>query len=58
MAAPTGSRGNSVAYFIIGAVVAAIVGYGIYYFTEGPGGEKSADVEISISENGLKVDAD
>jgi len=45
--------GNGTLYFIVGALVAAAVAFGIYYFTEGPGGSNS--VEISIGEDGIKV---
>ena len=55
MANATGTSGNRFIYFLVGVVVAGIVGYGIYYFTEGPGGHK-ADLEISVSDNGIEVD--
>lgn len=45
---------NKFLYFIIGLIVAGGVAYGIYYFTEGPGGEDK--VEISIGENGIDID--
>lgn len=52
MANPEPSR-NGILYFVVGALVAAAVAFGIYYFTEGPGG--SNKVEISIGEDGIRV---
>ncbi|MFN4183710.1 MAG: hypothetical protein ACK4M6_02930 [Hyphomonas sp.] len=52
MSAPNSS--NRLLYFIVGILVAAAIGFGIYYFTEGPGGEDK--IEISIGEDGIKVD--
>lgn len=48
------TSGNGTLYFIVGALVAAAVAFGIYYFTEGPGGSDS--VEISVGEDGIKID--
>lgn len=45
---------NKFLYLIIGALAAAAIGFGIYYFTEGDGG--SDKVEISIGEDGIKID--
>ncbi len=45
---------NKFLYLIVGAIAAAGVAFGIYYFTEGDGGEDK--VEISIGESGIKVD--
>ena len=56
MANTTRSSGNGLMYFLVGAIVAGAVGFGIYYFTEGGGSSNSADFEISVSENGIKVD--
>ena len=58
MANATRSSGNGLVYFLIGAIVAGVVGFGIYYFTEGDGAQNSADFEISVSENGIKVNGD
>ena len=55
MANATGTSGNKFLYFIVGAIVAGAVGFGIYYFTEGDGAHK-ADLEISVSDDGIKVD--
>ena len=41
-------------YLIVGALIAAGVAFGIYYFTEGQGGPDK--VEISVSEDGIKID--
>ena len=53
MAQSNGS--NSVAYFLIGGLLVAVAGFGIYYFTEGKGADK-ASVEISVDENGIEVE--
>lgn len=45
---------NKFLYFIVGVLVAAAAGFGIYYFTEGPGGSDS--IEISIGEEGIRID--
>ncbi len=45
---------NKFLYLIVGALVAAGVAFGIYYFTEGQGGADK--VEISVGEDGLKID--
>ena len=47
---------NKFMYFVVGLLVAGAVGFGIYYFTEGAGGEDK--VEISIGEDGISVDGD
>jgi hypothetical protein len=53
MAAPANNK--NLTYLILGLIIAGIVGYGIYYFTEGPG-DKSPDIEISVGEGGMKID--
>lgn len=50
----TSPSSNKFLYFVVGILVAAAVGFGIYYFTEGPGAEDK--VEISIGENGIDID--
>lgn len=45
---------NKLVYFIVGLIVAGAAAFGIYYFTEGPGGEDK--VEISIGEDGIDID--
>ncbi|MFN7055748.1 hypothetical protein [Hyphomonas sp.] len=47
------SSGNGMFYFIIGAVFAGAVAFGIYYFAEGPG--SSDNIEISIGEDGIRI---
>jgi len=51
---PKSPSSNKFLYLIVGALVAACVAFGIYYFTEGDGGPSG--VEISIGEDGIKVD--
>jgi hypothetical protein len=55
MANATHPSGNGILYFLIGAFVAAMIGFGIYYYTEG-GGSNKAQLEITVSDNGIKVD--
>ncbi|ABI78437.1 hypothetical protein HNE_3272 [Hyphomonas neptunium ATCC 15444] len=50
----TSPSSNKLMYFIVGILVAGAIGFGIYYFTEGPGGEDK--VEISIGEDGIDID--
>ncbi|MEX1252561.1 MAG: hypothetical protein WEA77_15390 [Hyphomonas sp.] len=45
---------NKFLYLIVGALAAAVIGFGVYYFTEGDGG--SDGVEISVGESGIKID--
>lgn len=45
---------NKLLYFIVGGLVVAAIAFGVYYFTEGPGGSNS--VEISIGEDGIRID--
>ena len=45
---------NKFMYLIVGALAAAVIGFGVYYFTEGDGGADK--VEISVGEDGIKVD--
>ncbi len=45
---------NNFLYLIVGILVAAAVGFGIYYFTEGDGGPDK--VEISVGKDGVKID--
>ncbi|MBY9066300.1 hypothetical protein K1X12_05280 [Hyphomonas sp. WL0036] len=58
MANSTGSSGNGLLYFIIGAIVAGAAAFGIYYFTEGGGAKDKASLEISVSDDGIKIDGD
>lgn len=51
---PESPSSNKFLYLIVGALVAAVVGFGIYYFTEGDGGGDK--VEISVGEDGIKID--
>tara|TARA_R110002051_G_scaffold34046_2_gene75787 strand:+ start:1281 stop:1445 length:165 start_codon:yes stop_codon:yes gene_type:complete len=52
MSRTTGSHGNKWLYFIAGALIAGPIGFGLYHFV----GEPGADVEISVSENGTRID--
>lgn len=50
----TSPSSNKLMYFIVGILVAGAIGFGIYYFAEGPGAEDK--VEISIGEDGIDID--
>lgn len=51
--------GNGPLWFIVGALVVAVIGFGVWYFAGQPsssaGGEDS-DVSVSVSEDGMSVD--
>lgn len=51
---PESPSSNKFLYLIVGVLIAAVIGFGIYYFTEGDGGPSG--VEISVGEDGIKVD--
>ena len=55
MANATRMSGNGLLYFLIGAFAAAVIGFGIYHYTEG-GGSNKAELEITVSDSGIKVD--
>ncbi len=52
----TGSHGNKWLYFIAGALIAGPIGFYLYHFVGEPGADTRADAEISVSENGLRID--
>lgn len=56
MADNTSGSNNGFIYFIVGALVAAVAGFGVYYFggLEGTPNDK-ADFSISVDENGIEV---
>lgn len=56
MAGNNSGSTNGFIYFIVGALVAAVVGFGVYYFGgfEGTPNDK-ADFSISVDEDGIKV---
>lgn len=47
--------GNRAIYFIVGALVVAVIGFGIYYFG-GYAQQDQADISITMDENGMDVD--
>ncbi|WP_084420397.1 hypothetical protein [Henriciella litoralis] len=50
---------NSALYFIVGALLVAVIGFGIWFFAGQPsanGGDNGADLSISVDENGMSVD--
>ncbi|MEM5518886.1 hypothetical protein WNY37_18145 [Henriciella sp. AS95] len=49
---------NGALYFIVGALVVAVIGFGIWYFAGQPasnGGGGDADLSVSVSEDGMTV---
>lgn len=57
----TNSNGgnNGFIYFVVGALVAVVVGFGVYYFTDvGGPADDGADFSVSVSEDGIAVDSD
>ncbi|MAI90794.1 hypothetical protein [Ponticaulis sp.] len=57
MAENTSNGGNGAIYFIVGALVAVVIGFGVYYFggMEGTPSD-DADFSISVNEDGIEVD--
>lgn len=47
---------NGTLYFIVGALVAGAVAFGVYYFTQGGGQTSPDEVSISVSEDGIDVE--
>lgn len=49
---------NSVLYFIVGALVVAVIGFGVWYFAGQPAasGGGDADLSISVDDDGMTVD--
>ena len=45
---------NSLLYFLVGAILVGMVGFGIYYFTQDHSAK--ADLEISIGDDGIRID--
>ncbi|MEQ9316448.1 MAG: hypothetical protein RLN72_11400 [Henriciella sp.] len=52
----TTQSGNGALYFIVGALVVAVIGFGIWYFAGQPASGGDADLSISVSEDGMTVD--
>lgn len=48
------TKSNGFWYFLVGAMLVGIVSFGIYYFTQD--NSAGSDLEISVSEDGIKVD--
>lgn len=51
--------GNGALWFIVGALVVAVIGFGIWYFAGQPSsatGSQDSDVSISVSEDGMSID--
>lgn len=48
---------NGFLYFLVGALLVAVIGFGIWYFAGQPSaGGGDADLSISVSEDGMSVD--
>ncbi|MBU2143414.1 MAG: hypothetical protein KKI00_10850, partial [Alphaproteobacteria bacterium] len=52
--AGSNSNGNGFLYFLVGALFVGVIGFGVYYFTQDNSAD--ADLEISVGEDGIKVD--
>lgn len=53
----TTQSSNGALYFIVGALVVAVIGFGIWYFAGQPAsGSGDADLSISVSDDGMTVD--
>ena len=48
------TNSNGFLYFLVGAILVGMVGFGVYYFTQD--NSAKADLEISVGEDGIKVD--
>lgn len=55
--ADTTQSNNGFLYFLVGALLVAVIGFGIWYFAGQPAADNGdADLSISVSENGVAVD--
>jgi len=48
------ANNNGFLYFLVGALLVGVIGFGVYYFTQDNSAD--ADLEISVGEDGIKVD--
>ena len=49
--------GNGALWFIVGALVVAVVGFGVWYFAGQPAATSGdADLAISVDDDGMTVD--
>lgn len=47
---------NGFLYFLVGALLVAVIGFGVWYFAGQPSaGSNDADLSISVSEDGMSV---
>jgi hypothetical protein len=53
--ANSNTNSNGFLYFLAGALLVGVVGFGVYYFTQD--NTTKADFEISVGEDGIKVEA-
>ncbi len=55
--AENSQSGNGALYFIVGALVVAVIGFGIWYFAGQPSssGGGDADLSISVDDDGMTV---
>ncbi|MCS4089948.1 hypothetical protein [Rhizobium sp. BK176] len=45
---------NNIVYFIVGVVITAAVGFGVYKYHEE---QKPEGIQLSVGENGVKIEA-
>ncbi|WP_143435377.1 hypothetical protein [Henriciella aquimarina] len=51
--------GNGALWFIVGALVVAVIGFGVWFFAGQPassGNNGDADFSVSVDEDGMTVD--
>ena len=59
MSTNTNGNGNGFIYFVVGALVAVVAGFGIYYFTDvGGPADDGTDFSVSVNEDGIAVEGD
>ncbi|MEQ8558554.1 MAG: hypothetical protein RIB03_09590 [Henriciella sp.] len=51
-------NGNGALWFIVGALVVAVIGFGVWYFAGQPSSSapQDSDVSVSVSEDGMSID--
>ncbi|WP_018148381.1 hypothetical protein [Henriciella marina] len=49
--------GNGALYFLVGALLVAVIGFGVWYFAGQPssGAGDEADISISVDEDGMSM---
>ena len=51
------NNSNGGLYFLVGALLAVVIGFGVWYFTQGAGTPANdADLSITVDDGGIEVD--